>query len=181
MNFKLVTSSYKDIILSWFEEPHVREFYYDDGLKNTLRNLDLYCSGINDNGSYTFDHWIAFYDNIPFAFLMTSAITGPYDPNADYNKWYVNGKKTFTLDLLIGNKDFLGRGIAHLMIQEFILKHFSSADYFIIDPELSNTKAIHVYEKTGFKKVDEFCPMLNPKQHIMMRIEVDKLINQLRL
>lgn len=165
----------KDIILHWFNENHVKEFFYGDGVKNTLRNLDLFCQGINNNGSYTFHHWIALYENTPFAFIMTSPVDGPYDENDDYNKWYVDGSKTFTLDLLIGEKDFLGKGLAHVMIQQFILHQYADADYFIIDPETENTKAIHVYEKAGFKKVDEICPAFNPKPHIIMRLILDKL------
>lgn len=175
MCFEKVTISHKKTILKWFQEDHVKEFFYGDGLKNTLRNLDLFCQGINNNGSYTFHHWIAFYDNTPFAFIMTSPVNGPYDENDDYNKWYVDGTKTFTLDLLIGEKNFLGKGFAHLMIQHFILDQYTDADYFIIDPETANTKAIRVYEKSGFKKVGEICPAFNPKPHIMMRLEVDKL------
>ena len=175
MHFEKVTDAHKKIILNWFSKDHVKEFFYGDGLKNTFLNLDLFCQGINNNGSYTFHHWIAFNNGVPFAFIMTSPVDGPYDENDDYNKWYVDGTKTLTLDLLIGEKDFLGKGIAHLMIQQFILDQYADADYFIIDPEAANTKAIHVYEKAGFKKVGELCPAFNPKPHIMMRLKVDEL------
>ncbi len=61
------------------------------------------------------------------------------------------------------------------MIQEFILDKFSDADFFIIDPEKANSKAIHVYEKVGFKKVDEFLPSYNPVPNIMMKLSVEEL------
>lgn len=175
IRFEKVSAPYKPIILKWFKEPHVLEFFYGDGLQNTLNNLDLYCQGINHNGRYEFNDWIAFNEDVPFGFLITSIVEGPFDPEDDYNKWYVDGKKTCTLDLLIGEKDFLGKGLAHVMIQQFIRDHYSDADYFIIDPEATNTKAIHVYEKVGFKKVGELCPAFNPKPHIMMRLIVDEL------
>lgn len=175
LRFTQVTKEYKETILDWFKEEHVNEFYYGEGLQNTLHNLNLYCQGINDNGLYTFDHWIAFYDEVPFGFLITSSVTGPYNPNDNYNKWFIEGKQTFTLDLLIGPKEFLGKGLAQRMIQAFILDQFSNADYFIIDPAKSNSKAIHVYEKAGFIKVDEFCPAYDPIPHIMMRLVVKDL------
>ncbi len=168
--FTQMTRELQQIVLNWFQEEHVNEFYYGEGLQNTLRNLELYCQGINNNGRYSFDHWIAFFGETPFGFLMTSPVVGPYNPSDDYNKWYVEGKQTFTLDLLIGPKCFLGKGLAHKMIQEFIINKFSHADYFIIDPAKSNRKAIHVYEKVGFKKVDEFCPSYDPIPHLMMRL-----------
>ncbi len=175
MTFQKVTEEHKEIILKWFQEEHVKAFFYADGLKSTLNNLDLFCEGIDNNGRYTFYHWIAFYDDIPFAFIMTSPLKGPYDSEDDYDKWYREGKKTVTLDLLIGNKAFLGKGLAHLMIQQFILSQYSDADFFIIDPELANTKAIRVYEKAGFKKAETFCPSANPKSHLMMYLDVRRL------
>lgn len=78
----------------------------------------------------------------------------------------------FTLDLLIGPKEFLGKGLSSKMIRAFILDKFSHADYFIIDPEKSNQKAIHVYENAGFKMIEEFCPAYNPVPHIMMRMTI---------
>jgi RimJ/RimL family protein N-acetyltransferase len=102
---------------------------------------------------------------------MTSALEGPSNP---YNKkWYVEGKRTLTLDLLIGSEELLGKGLAGRMIQEFILDKFSDADFFIIDPAKSNPKAIHVYEKAGFEKVDEFCPSYDPIPYLMMRLAVN--------
>ncbi len=178
MKFEKLTLQYKELLLDWLNQPHVAEFYYGDGLKNTLNNIDLYCKGINHNGRYCFDHWLTFYDSLPFAFLMTSPITGPYNAKDDYNQWYQQGKKTFTLDLLIGDPAFLGKGLAHRMIQYFILDQYRDADFFIIDPEEFNTKAIHVYEKAGFEKIKRFCPDHNPKPHIMMRLIVSDLKRQ---
>ena len=175
MDFLPLETKFRDIILNWLEADHVKEFYYGDGLQNTLDNINLYCQGISNNGDYSFDHWVAFIDNKPFGFLMTSTIDGPYDLNDDHNKWYVHGKHIFTLDLLIGPQEFLGKGLAHRMIKEFILNKFSNADFFLIDPEKSNLKAIHIYQKVGFKKIDEFCPSHNPVPHLMMKMDVSEL------
>jgi RimJ/RimL family protein N-acetyltransferase len=175
MDFLPLETKFRDIVLTWLEADHVKEFYYGDGLQNTLDNIDLYCQGINNNGDYSFDRWVAFIEDKPFGFLMTSTIEGPYDLHDDYNKWYMHGKRIFTLDLLIGSQEFLGKGLAHRMIQEFILNKFPNADFFLIDPENTNLKAIHVYEKAGFKKVGEFSPSHNPVPHVMMKMDVSNL------
>jgi len=175
MCFYPVTKKHLSIIHRWFKTNHVKEFYYGDGLKNTLNNLELYCRGINNNGKYSFDHWIAFYNKTPFAFIMTSLVDGPFDSNDNYNKWYIDDKQTYTMDLLIGELDFLGKGLADIMIQSFILDQYSDVDFFIIDPETENSKAIHVYKKAGFKKVEGFRPDFNPKPHTMMRMAVQDL------
>ena len=63
------------------------------------------------------------------------------------------------------------------MIRAFILDKFSDYDYFLIDPEKDNTKAIHVYEKAGFDYLGEFSPSYNPVPHVMMRLKVCDLKN----
>lgn len=116
--YRSVDQSDKAMILDWFNKPHVQEFYYGDGLQNTLTNLDLYCQGIKDNGRYRFDHWLALYNKEPFAFLITSPLDGLYDPDDDYNKWHKHNQQTFTLDMLIGPEQYLGQGMAVDMIQQ---------------------------------------------------------------
>lgn len=175
LTFLPVTRHHKAMILKWLEAPHVAEFFYGDGLKNTLRNLDLSCDGVNHNGAYAFYHWVAYHDETPFAFIMTSPVEGPYDPEDAYNQWYEAGARVSTLDLLIGEPDFLGKGLASQMIQTFIRQQYSDIYYFLIDPEAGNTKAIHVYEKAGFRKIGEIVPPFNPKPHVMMRLDVNQL------
>ncbi len=106
---------------------------------------------------------------------MTSLVEGPYDETDDYDRWFVEGTRTHTLNILIGLKESLGKGLAATIIKAFILDKFQDADFFLIDPEVANPKAIQVYEKVGFKKIAEFTPDFNPKPHIMMRMAVDEL------
>ncbi len=103
---------------------------------------------------------------------MTSLVGGPYDSQDAYNKWLEDGKKTITLDLLIGEESFLGKGLASQMIQEFLSDNLLQVSTVLIDPESANFKAIHVYEKVGFKKIEEFIPKFNPIPHWMMRLRI---------
>lgn len=43
MHFEPLTKPYQLLVLSWLAKPHVAEFYYVDGLKITMRNIELYC------------------------------------------------------------------------------------------------------------------------------------------
>jgi RimJ/RimL family protein N-acetyltransferase len=164
MEFLPVEEKFKEIILSWFEKDHVKEFYYGDGLKNTLQNIELYIQGINNNGVYSFDYWIALFENKPFGLLITS-------PIEEHQEYAIKGSSMVTLDLLIGEEEFLGKGLAVEMIQQFILDKFPNTNYFLIDPSASNSKAIHVYEKVGFKKIADFIPEYDPIPHVMMRLD----------
>lgn len=183
MNFKTeklsffpVEVKHHNLVLNWLDKPHVRKYFYGEGLENTKRKLHMFINGINNNGEYSFEHWIAYIGDQPFGFLMTSLVEGPYNSDDPVDKWYEEGKKAITLDLLIGPEDYLGKGLGHRMIQEFLIAKFYDADKVLIDPSASNTRAVHVYEKAGFRKIEHF-----PQQHDdpnlcwMMHLEIKDL------
>jgi len=45
----------------------------------------------------------------------------------------------------------------------------------LIDPEATNTKAIHVYQKVGFKIVEQFIASWHPVPHYQMELDMGKL------
>ena len=45
----------------------------------------------------------------------------------------------------------------------------------LFDPEASNSHAIRVYEKVGFRIVEEFIAKWHPILHYKMRLDMDKL------
>lgn len=168
-SFRQVDKNDYLLVHDWLHKPHVSEFYYGEGLKNTLKNLALSTQGKNNNGRYTFYHWIGFYEGMPFAFLMTSPITGPYEESDPYNKWFKEGERIITLDLLIGEETYLGKKLSHQMIEAFIDEHYRDHTKILIDPAENNPKAIHVYEKAGFIKQARFMPDFDPTTpHWMM-------------
>jgi RimJ/RimL family protein N-acetyltransferase len=69
------------------------------------------------------------------------------------------------LDLFICELNYLGKGIAVPMIQEFLISHFSNVKRVLIDPEATNKRAIHVYQKVGFKIIGEFIASWHPVPH----------------
>lgn len=173
--FYPVEKKHLNVVLDWFQKEHVKEYYYGTGLENTLKNLDLFTNGIKHNGEYSFELWIACIGSKPFGFLMTSLVEGPLNTNDPIDKWYEEGKVSITLDLLIGEEEYLGRGLGHRMIQEFLLDKFPHTSKVLIDPAVTNTKAIHVYEKAGFEKIEQFTPAHDPKLHYMMHLKMDDL------
>lgn len=67
---------------------------------------------------------------------------------------------TISLDFGIGSKELLGKGLAAPTLMAFTKFYQDEidpkADTFFIDPDESNPRATHVYEKAGFQKVAEF-------------------------
>jgi RimJ/RimL family protein N-acetyltransferase len=170
LTFSIANVSHEALILKWLGKPHVNEFFHGEGLKNTISSLKKF---VNKQDS-PFDAWIAFCDDEPFGYLMTSTVKDSQanDQNDPLAKWIEPGKKMITLDLLIGEEKYLGKGLATPMIKTFLQEKFPKVSIVFIDPECSNTKAIHAYKKAGFKKIDEFIASWNPVPHWLMIIKI---------
>jgi aminoglycoside 6'-N-acetyltransferase len=63
-------------------------------------------------------------------------------------------KNIYGFDLFIADLDYLGKGYGARIIQQFVNEIIMplKSEKIIVDPEVGNNKAIHVYEKTGFRK-----------------------------
>ena len=162
MNITFVKAalSDKETICSWLAEPHMMEFWDNSGehkddilnFMNGRREVSNYFDGI-------FDYWIGLMDGVPYAIIMTHVENETISPD-HFKPYLARGGKTFSMDFGIGNKDFVGKGLAALTLEEFI-KYFAKhiepeAKQFLIDPDMNNPRAIHVYQKAGFEIVSEF-------------------------
>lgn len=157
--FKPAQKSDAKMIQDWLCQDYIAEWIHGVGLRNTLNGLEKFFEGKSDT-----TYWIGYQENIPFAFLITSPA----------------GKDAITLDLFICNKKYLGRGLAVPMIKQFLVSKFSQVKKVLIDPEATNTRAIHVYEKVGFKIVGEFIASWHPVPHYQMELSMEDLVTGAR-
>ena len=126
------------------------------GLQNTLTGLDKFFAGVSGA-----TYWIGYDKDAPFAFLITSSMDD-----------------TITLDLFICDVDYLGKGLAVPMIQEFLTCQFPNVKKVLIDPEKTNTRAIHVYKKIGFVITGEFIASWHPVPHYQMELAMEDLLKK---
>ena len=155
--FKPARKDQKSLIHTWLVQNHIKEWLHGQGLRNLLDNLDRFFIGKSDSC-----HWIAYDKEVPFAYLLTSP----------------EGDDAITLDLFICDLNYLGKGLAVPMIKEFLLTQFPDKKEILIDPEASNTRAIHVYEKVGFQIIGEFIAKWHPVPHYQMSLDMAKLQKQ---
>lgn len=155
--FKRAEPSERQLIHDWLAQDHIKEWLHGVGLKNTLENLDK-----SFEGETLFQHWIGYDNDTPFAYLLTSD----------------EGPDAVTLDLFICDPNYLGKGLSVQMIREFLITHFSHKKEVLIDPEATNTRAIHVYEKVGFRKIGEFTASWHPVPHYQMRLYMKDLLDK---
>lgn len=152
--FRHAQKSDENRIHAWLAQDYIAEWIHGKGLQNTLKGLQKFFQG-----QTTTIYWIGYQDNTPFAFLGT----GP------------EGNDAITLDVFICEPPFLGKGLAVPMIKAFLLKHFPHVNRVLIDPEKTNTRAIHVYQKAGFKIIGEFIASWHPVPHYQMELHMNKL------
>lgn len=155
-HFELAKPSQRALLHQWFEQKHIKEWMHGVGLQNTLDGLEEFFQGTSAAA-----YWIGYNNNgVPFAFLITS----PEENDAT------------TLDLFICDLNYLGKGIAVPMIREFLITHFANVKKVLIDPEATNKRAIHVYQKVGFKIMGEFIASWHPVPHYQMELYMKDLL-----
>ena len=153
--FAPAQSSQRKLIHQWLEQKHIQEWMHGVGLQNTLNGLEKFFQGAGNT-----TYWIGYDLETPFAFLITST----------------EGKDAITLDLFICDLDYLGKGLAAAMIREFLVSQFSHVKRVLIDPEATNARAIHVYQKVGFKIVGKFIASWHPVPHYQMELYMQDLL-----
>lgn len=153
--FKQVEIKDRSLVREWLVQPHIAEWIHGIGLQNTLNGLDSFFQGEAKT-----TYWVGYDNDIPLAFLITSP----------------EGDDATTLDLFICDLKYLGKGIAVPMIREFLITHFPKMNRVLIDPEATNKRAIHVYQKVGFKIIGEFIASWHPVPHYQMELYMKDLL-----
>lgn len=174
ITFKQAVSSDKFLIHRWWNKSHVKEFW--DNSPECWQNVEGYL----DKGTRDlFDYYMGFYDEAPFALVMmcneSEASTHPEHLLTYLTK--PGEGETVSFDFMIGEEQYLGKGLAAITLRAFMESCSPDITRFLIDPAADNLKAIHIYEKAGFKEVGRFIPKKGNfvgKEHIMMRCERGK-------
>ncbi|WAH39182.1 GNAT family N-acetyltransferase [Alicyclobacillus dauci] len=68
---------------------------------------------------------------------------------------YSDQLRVYGMDQFLGEPEIWNQGIGTVLVREvsdWLLRQ-RGADYVVMDPRVDNLRAIHVYEKCGFKKV----------------------------
>ncbi len=180
IEFRRASKDYYNKILEWLEEPHVREFW-DNSLEHR-KDIFIFMNGRKEPSPYwngIFDYWIGFMNGDPYCLLMTSEILPTQSDLSETWKMHLSRTgKTYSIDFMIGNKNYLGRGLAAFTLEffiKFIHDNDSLIDTFLIDPAEYNPKAKHVYEKSGFSTVATFFRNIGDKEQIKHYLMVKKL------
>ena len=121
--FKPVESKDRALVHTWLVQPHVAEWFYGQGLQNTFDHLDEFLQG-----SCQSHYWLGYDKQHPLAFFITSSVKKPKD---ELSHWCIEKGDAITLDMLIGDTAYLGKGLSHLLIEGGICKTQGYAVFWI--------------------------------------------------
>ena len=161
ISFHPLDAQFRGKVIQWLDEPHVREFW--DNSPEHRHDIDNFINGRIEPSSYfngSISYWVGLMDDEPFCFLLTSNLSDDEDLPITHKTFLSKTGNTTTLDFCIGNTDYMGKGLAAKTLKAFMQFYVSEVDsktdLFFIDPDESNPRAKHVYEKAGFREVAQF-------------------------
>ncbi|MEC0244831.1 GNAT family N-acetyltransferase [Paenibacillus chitinolyticus] len=104
-----------------------------------------------DYGDIPITPYIVKLDSNPVGFIQH------YKVNEDKQEefGYSTNLNVFGIDQFIGYPDLFNKGIGTIMIRKFIvyISRHNHVDVIVLDPDITNIRAIRCYEKCGFIKV----------------------------
>ncbi len=137
-------------IHKWLKEPHVHE-WYDRDKKNSLEEVTAeYTKYIT--GEDKMDGYLVCIENKAIGYIQKYRI---WDW-PEFAKALGYDKSTVAIDIFIGDKKFIGKGLGCCFIKKFLKEIVFKEEGIrtcLIDPEPENKRAIKSYEKAGFRYV----------------------------
>ncbi|HVE44768.1 MAG TPA: GNAT family N-acetyltransferase [Gammaproteobacteria bacterium] len=178
--FKPPVESQRELIHEWLQQDYISEWIHGQGLQNTLAGLERFfqyqAEGKKfDRETKVMQHWVGYNGDKPFVYLLTSNVF-KQNEDEEYAKYSAAEGLAITLDIFICDRTYLGKGLAMDVIRQFLLSHFSDVAEVFIDPEKRNERAVHVYQKVGFRIVGEFIAAWHPVPHHVMRLNMKDLL-----
>lgn len=135
LKFRPLTADDFPLLLDWLSRPHVKEWW--DAGEDTLEEVALNY-GEEEEGLERF---------------ILVETDGRGEKAIGYFQHYLAGDGSIGIDQLIGEEDYINRGVGteaiRIFVEMIIEAHQPSA--VILDPSPDNQRAIRCYEKVGFQ------------------------------
>lgn len=136
-----------DVLLAkWLSDPRVLEFYEGRDNPFDLEKVNEKFYAPEDEA----EKCIVEYDGVAIGYIQFYLLDEETKKEYGYSDETVYGTDQF-----IGEVAYWNKGIGTLLVTSIIkfLIEQKHADRIVMDPQAQNTRAIHCYEKCGFKKV----------------------------
>lgn len=167
LSIRYMTEQDFPLMAKWLSDKRVLTYYGDPNQPFDLEKISKkYLPRVN--GEIPIVPCIIEYNDMEIGFIQYYKITEQQLIDYGYN----DHPLTLGIDQFIGEINFWNKGIGTVLVQSILQYLFKvkNAKRVILDPDISNRRAIRCYEKCGFKRVKEL-----PNQSLLMEcVEVRK-------
>lgn len=141
--FKPLQKTDLPLLFEWLSLPHVAEWWRETKDYESFAKKYKNYIAIDEVGPY-----LIYDKDKPIGYISW------YDAAHDPIRNETFPKPTYGMDMFIADLNYLGKGYGQKIIKQFIDEIIMPMNpaKIIIDPEITNERAIHVYEKVGFMK-----------------------------
>ncbi len=160
IRFEKVNQQHQKTIFGWLDETHMQEFW--DNSQQHRDDIIHFINGRLTPSPYfrgIFTYWVGIINNEPFSFILTAEVHSNDNCEPIWHEQISQTGKTYSIDFGIGNKNYLGQGLAATTLKKFTVFFQEQvdplADTFFIDPNENNPRAMHVFEKAGFRAIGD--------------------------
>jgi aminoglycoside 6'-N-acetyltransferase len=162
-----------ELLLKWLNTDFVKEWYYKYGTNkqdwtyNEIKSKYL----LRITKEKPTDSFIILFKNIKIGYIQTYFLKD----YPEYNEIIDGGNDSAGMDLFIGEKEFIHKGLGSIIIKKFLKNHIFHNSFInrcVIGPEPKNKSAIKAYEKAGFKYIKTVqLPDEDEPEYIMEKIK----------
>lgn len=171
INFKKLEENDLPLVHKWRNAEHVVEWY--GKTRPTFEEIKKkYVPRIHGNEpTYCF---LILLDEKPIGFIQTYRVSD----HPEYEKNVRLDEKTAGIDLFIGEKEYLHKGLGGEIIKQFLkeitFKMFDISSC-VVSPDPNNKIAIRAYEKVGFSYVKMIRNSERKQEEYLMKISEDAI------
>lgn len=163
-----MTDNNYDLMAKWLSTKEVLEFYGDINSPFTIEQVrEKYEPRVH--GEIPVFPFIVELDGSPIGFMQYYKL----QEEEQQKLGYLNNQMIFGIDQFIGIPKLFNKGFGTIMVRKFIelIMNITDADLIIVDPEISNERAIRCYEKCGFSKVKK----INNERALLMELKITNI------
>jgi len=152
LSFMPVTAADLPLLARWLDQPHWRDGWSAD-VETELGYLRDIIDGRDSTRAFLFR-----LDGQPVGYIQVWRIADArVEPWLSDAPWVMDlPDDAVGVDLSIGPPDQLGRGIGSRVLARFVaMLRAEGRHCIVIDPDISNRRAIRAYHKAGFRQIAE--------------------------
>lgn len=157
LTFIPLQESHFPLLLKWLETPHVKTWWDQDvqwTSKLIKKKFETYVQGykILKNIKKPIHSFIICKEGKEIGYIQFyNAYDFPQEQDYMIERL---PKNMASLDVFIGEKDEVGKGLGPLLLTQFLKEHIDPLyEACFADPDTTNVQAIRTYEKAGFKAI----------------------------